>query len=269
MDRTLLLVDDEENIVRALVRLLRREGYKILTANSGKEGLEVLKDNPVGVIISDQRMPEMNGTEFLSEVKELYPETIRIVLSGYTDLKSVTDAINEGAIYKFLTKPWEDELIRKNIEEAFRQYELAAENIRLQKELKRANEDLLDANKQLGQDIQVKTRHVELNTRALMIAQEVLEHLPMGIIGAGDDGMIAIGNLKAHEILYPQQGTLVGMFTNQVFPDDVIDVLASNNGEEVFLETIIKDNKHKVIINKMGQGSDSSGKIIVLIPENN
>ena len=106
MERTLLLVDDEENIVRSLKRLLRRDGYNILTANSGKEGLEVLNDDNVGVIISDQRMPEMNGTEFLSQVKVLHPDTIRIVLSGYTDLNSVTDAINDGAIFKFLTKPW-------------------------------------------------------------------------------------------------------------------------------------------------------------------
>ena len=114
MDRTLLIVDDEDNILAALTRLLRREGYSILRANSGKEGLELLKDNHVGVIMSDQRMPEMTGVEFLSQVKDLYPDTVRMVLSGYTDLNSVTDAINKGAIYKFLTKPWDDELLKAN-----------------------------------------------------------------------------------------------------------------------------------------------------------
>lgn len=117
--RTLLLVDDEPNILSALTRLLRRDGYRILTATSAAVGLELLALHEVQVIISDQRMPEMSGTEFLGRVKEMYPDTIRIVLSGYTELRSITDAINHGAIYKFLTKPWEDDLLRENIREAF------------------------------------------------------------------------------------------------------------------------------------------------------
>lgn len=121
--RSLLLVDDEPHILSALSRVLRRDGYRILTATSAAEGLELLALNEVQVIVSDQRMPEMSGTEFLGRVKEMYPNTIRIVLSGYTELKSITDAINHGAIYKFLTKPWEDEQLRENIREAFVYFE--------------------------------------------------------------------------------------------------------------------------------------------------
>jgi len=141
-ERTILLVDDEENILRSLERLLRRDGYRILKAMNGGAGLELLKENTVGVIVSDQRMPGMTGVEFLSQVKELYPQTVRIVLSGYTELKSVTDAINKGAIYKFLTKPWEDDLLRRNIQEAFEHYELAHEKERLARELNKAKEEL-------------------------------------------------------------------------------------------------------------------------------
>src|SRR5581483_5011209 len=119
-EQTLLLVDDEENILRALTRALRRDGYRILTATSAREGLELLARNNVQVIVSDQRMPETSGTEFLSQVKQMYPETVRMVLSGYTDLTAVTDAINRGAIYKFLTKPWNDEELRTQIRDAFR-----------------------------------------------------------------------------------------------------------------------------------------------------
>lgn len=119
--QTVLLLDDEENILRALARVLRRDGYKILMATRAQDAFELLAKHDVQVILSDQRMPEMNGTEFLSRVKDLYPDTIRIVLSGYTDLKSVTDAINKGAIYKFLTKPWDDELLRQDIAQAFRE----------------------------------------------------------------------------------------------------------------------------------------------------
>jgi DNA-binding NtrC family response regulator len=75
------------------------------------------------VILSDQRMPDISGTEFFSQVKDMYPDTIRIVLSGYTDLRSVTEAINKGAIYKFMTKPWQDEELRNEIKQAFAQYQ--------------------------------------------------------------------------------------------------------------------------------------------------
>ncbi|EPC03745.1 hypothetical protein L861_00175 [Litchfieldella anticariensis FP35 = DSM 16096] len=119
---TLLLLDDEENILRALTRVLRREGYRILTANRAHDAFELLAKHDVQVILSDQRMPEMNGTAFFSRVKDLYPETIRIVLSGYTDLQSVTEAINQGAIYKFLTKPWDDEQLRLDIKQAFQHF---------------------------------------------------------------------------------------------------------------------------------------------------
>jgi diguanylate cyclase (GGDEF)-like protein/PAS domain S-box-containing protein len=120
--QTLLLLDDEENILRALARLLRRDGYKILMATRAQDAFELLAKHEVQVILSDQRMPEMSGTEFFSRVKDLHPDTMRIVLSGYTDLKSVTDAINQGAIYRFLTKPWDDEQLRQIIAQAFREY---------------------------------------------------------------------------------------------------------------------------------------------------
>jgi len=118
--QTLLLVDDEPNILASLSRLLRREGFQILTALSPSEAFEHLAKQPVQVILSDQRMPEMSGTEFFARVRQLYPNTIRIVLTGYTDLDSVTGAINRGAIYKFLTKPWDDDQLREQIRDAFR-----------------------------------------------------------------------------------------------------------------------------------------------------
>ena len=117
---TILLVDDEPNILKSLSRLLRREGYTILTATSPATGFELLAKHHVQVVISDQRMPDMSGAEFLSRVRQLYPHTVRLVLTGYTDLESVTGAINRGAVYKFLTKPWDDDQLRDQIREAFR-----------------------------------------------------------------------------------------------------------------------------------------------------
>ncbi|HEY9279664.1 MAG TPA: EAL domain-containing protein [Eoetvoesiella sp.] len=119
-DRTLLLLDDEENILKALTRLLRRDGYRILLAKTPSEAFSILATHNVQVVVSDQRMPEMTGTEFFSSVKEIYPGTVRLILSGYTDLRSVTEAINRGSIYKFLTKPWDEEELRGEIAQAFK-----------------------------------------------------------------------------------------------------------------------------------------------------
>ena len=131
MERILLLVDDEPNILKALKRLLRWDGYRILSATSAEEGLNLLERHKVNVIISDQRMPQMTGVEFLSRVRERYPDTVRIILSAYSDFSVASSAINEGAIYKFFTKPWDGELMRNNVREAFHHSELNHKNEQL------------------------------------------------------------------------------------------------------------------------------------------
>ncbi len=121
--RTLLLIDDDENVLKALQRVFRREGYRVLAAGRVREAFELLASNEVQVILSDQRMSDLSGTEFLGRVKEIYPRTVRLILSGYTDLATVTEAINRGAIYRFLTKPWNEDDLRHHIREAFRAWE--------------------------------------------------------------------------------------------------------------------------------------------------
>ncbi|MES3022661.1 MAG: EAL domain-containing protein [Pseudomonadota bacterium] len=122
--QTLLLVDDEASVLSSLQRLLRQDRYHILSAGSAAEGFELLALNPVQVILCDQRMPGMSGTVFLTRVKEMYPDTLRIVLSGYTDLESIMDAINCGAIYRFYTKPWDNNHLRGQVRDAFRHHRL-------------------------------------------------------------------------------------------------------------------------------------------------
>jgi EAL domain-containing protein (putative c-di-GMP-specific phosphodiesterase class I)/ActR/RegA family two-component response regulator len=121
--RAVLLVDDEPNVLRSLQRALRRDGYTTYTATNALEGLDVLARERIQVVVSDQRMPGTSGTEFLSKVREMYPDTVRMILSGYTDLATVTEAINRGAIYKFLTKPWDADDLREQVLEAFRRYD--------------------------------------------------------------------------------------------------------------------------------------------------
>jgi diguanylate cyclase (GGDEF)-like protein len=123
--RTLLLIDDEANVRNALRRALRGDGYRILEASGHAEAFDLLAKHPVGVILCDQRMPEMTGTELLRRVKDIYPESIRIVLSGYADLDTVTASVNQGAVFKFLMKPWENETLREILRDAFWHYELS------------------------------------------------------------------------------------------------------------------------------------------------
>lgn len=128
--KTLLLVDDEPNITASLCRALRRDGYRILIAQSGEEALELMASNEVHVLLSDQLMPNMTGTELLRRACVISPNTVRLILSGYTDLKTVTRSVNEGYIYKFMTKPWEDDELRANIADAFRHSETAMKQAR-------------------------------------------------------------------------------------------------------------------------------------------
>jgi YesN/AraC family two-component response regulator len=109
----ILFVDDEENILHTLCRLFRtQKDYEIFTASGGQAALDILSKNKVDMVISDQRMPGMEGTELLRRVKELYPDTVRILLSGYSDFNALVTGINEGEIYRFFTKPWKsDELL--------------------------------------------------------------------------------------------------------------------------------------------------------------
>jgi CheY-like chemotaxis protein len=119
---TLLLVDDEPSVLSSLKRLLRRENYRILAADSGEAALKLLAENEVGVILTDQRMPGMTGTELLARARAMHPRAVRMVLSGYTGLDSITEAINRGEIFKFLTKPWDEMELLDAIREAFRHY---------------------------------------------------------------------------------------------------------------------------------------------------
>ncbi len=123
--KTVLFVDDEEKLLSSLRRGLLDEPYNTLFANSGKKALEILERNEVHVLVTDMRMPEMGGLEFLKIVKELYPHIVRMVLSGYTQVTTLLTAINQGEIYKYITKPWKlEKEFKPSIREAIEYYEV-------------------------------------------------------------------------------------------------------------------------------------------------
>lgn len=128
----ILFVDDERNVLRSMERLFLEEDYEIFTAESGQEGLAILdQSGPFQLVVSDYRMPSMNGVEFLTEVCRRWPETERIILSGFADTLTIVEAINEGNIYGYISKPWKNDGLLQTVREALDRYELRANNRRL------------------------------------------------------------------------------------------------------------------------------------------
>jgi DNA-binding NtrC family response regulator len=121
-----LIVDDEPDILLSLTGLLRRE-FKLYTAESGREALQILAGHRVHVVMTDQRMPEMTGVELLDRVKTNYPDTIRIVFTGYADIKAVVDGINKGGLFRYITKPWDPDDLIALLHEAAAHYDELAE----------------------------------------------------------------------------------------------------------------------------------------------
>lgn len=269
--RVLLIVDDEENILRALGRLLRRDGYTLLAASSGPQALEILGQHPVGVIVSDQRMPGMTGSEFLERAKELRPESVRIMLSGYTDLQSVTDAINRGAIYRFLTKPWDDELLRDNIRQAFEQYELRAERDRLATELLTLNAQLAESNQGLQQRIACQGEEHDQYHRLMELSREVLEHLPVGVLGMDGEGRVAIANPMAGRLLGSLSDVLVGQPADHVLPVGLRDIYGlAGHGDAIgkhHVDAFDAGQPFTVHAKRVGDRLSCLGGVLVLVPE--
>ncbi|MGM0526621.1 MAG: EAL domain-containing protein [Pseudomonadota bacterium] len=114
---TVLVVDDEDNVRKSLRRLLVRDGYQVLTANSAQQAFDILAQNRIDVVISDHRMPNMTGVDFLTHTRSMYPDTARIVLTAYQDEEALSKAVNEGEVFRFLTKPWDDEKLRQVVRE--------------------------------------------------------------------------------------------------------------------------------------------------------
>ena len=192
-----LFVDDEENILRALRRLFRREPWDIAFARSGSEALERFdRDGPYDVVVTDQRMPGMTGVQLLTELKHRHPDCIRIVLSGYTDVQTILDAVNQGAVYKFLTKPWEDGVLRDVVSDAVESVALRRQNEMLRAQVEARNAQLAAINRCLEEAIRQS-----LKARSMGLAQAVAEHAPAAIVAVASSGEVAFANRAARRLL--------------------------------------------------------------------
>lgn len=263
----LLLVDDEENVLRSLQRVLRRDGYTLHMADSADKAFEVLAQQPIDVVLSDHRMPEQTGTEFLSKVKQLYPQTVRLMLSGYTEVRSVTDAINEGAIYKFLTKPWDDGHLRANVREAFQRHAIEAENLRLHRQVEEVNTELLRLNHVLEQQLLDRNQRIDRDTSVVCVMQEVLDYLPVVVIGVDNSAEVICMNGWAARLLGSTVATFTGHSVSRLpapFPDLVHDFLFGFDLKAQQHSASIAGVPVTLDIKPMGLRSDSSGCLVVV-----
>jgi two-component system NtrC family sensor kinase len=229
-DTRILFVDDERNVLHSLERLFIDDGYDIHTAGSGAEALELLEQSgDFKLVVSDYRMPGMNGVEFLAEVCRRWPETERIILSGYADTGAIVSAINEGQIYKFIAKPWNDDDLFRVVREALDRYELREKNRILVRELGEANRELEIINKNLHVLVGERVREVMLQNHLLSGIQNILDALPLGFIGSDGNGMIVQCNVIGARMLAVSRNELIGADAGNVLPPELAEIFDQLN----------------------------------------
>jgi response regulator RpfG family c-di-GMP phosphodiesterase len=196
---TLLFVDDELSILSSLKRLFRPHGYKILTAASGAEGLSLLEKEAVDLVVSDMRMPEMDGAHFLEQVRNRWPQIVRILLTGYADVGSTIAAINRGEIYRYVAKPWDDNEIVLTIRDALERKRLEAENLRLIALTAQQNDELKALNAGLEQKVTERTAEIRQTMAFLDQAHQELKKGFLSTVGVFS-GLIELrgGKLAGH-----------------------------------------------------------------------
>lgn len=172
---TLLLVDDEPSILSALRRLFRPQGYRILMADSGAAALDIAEAEPVDLVISDMRMPHMDGAQFLQRMRGLQPDAVRILLTGYADIQSTIAAINGGEIHRYIAKPWDDNDIVLVVREALSRRQLEVRNRQLADTVRRQNDDLLALNAGLEERVRQRTSEIGQINDMLNVAYDELK----------------------------------------------------------------------------------------------
>jgi signal transduction histidine kinase len=178
--RTFLVVDDEPDILDAIERLFRRD-YCVLTARTAKEALAIVEEEHVQVVMTDQRMPRMSGIEFLAELRQTHPEIVRVLFTGYSNIDHVIDAINQGHVYRYISKPWKPAELKLFVAQAFEYYESRRERDELLRRLQEANERLETQNTKLSE----ANRELKNLDRVKDVFMEVVSHelnTPIAII---------------------------------------------------------------------------------------
>jgi CheY-like chemotaxis protein len=230
---TILIVDDDPGVLHALKRTLHHEPYRVLTTTDPMEAFQLLSSQPVQMVISDQRMPEMTGTELLLQVKLLYPEVVRVILTGYTDEEAIMAAINDGQVYKFLFKPWNSDALKLELYHALKYHSALAAN--------RENQD----------------------------CKAVLEELPTPLVVVDAGGRLVRCNPAATRLFPHLQTCLVGQNCRTALPASMVDALADGcrNDKPIWHTEICQNKTHyRVTGTRLPPGPAGSHWILLLQP---
>jgi len=201
MDKRILIIDDEASVLSTLKRLFRNKPYEVFSALSAEEGLRLLKEQSVDLIISDMRMPQMDGAEFLSIVKEIYPLTERILLTGYADMESTIKAINDGGIFGYLSKPWEVEQLLSLVESALDQTHKNKLKNRTLKHFKKQNDALGDDIERKQREMAQSAEFVDHAFQKLQDSYDVTEQMLLNLLDLKLKGQRVYAG-KVSEIAY-------------------------------------------------------------------
>src|SRR5471032_2195502 len=166
-----LLVDDEESILSSLRRLLRGQPYDVLLASSGAQALEIMGQHPVDLVMSDARMPGMDGATLLAQIHQRHPATTRILLTGYADLPTIIKAINEGQIHRYISKPWNDEEMLLTLRQALDHQHSERERVRLVQLTRQQNDQLKTLNSTLEKHVAARTCELQQTADMLDLAR--------------------------------------------------------------------------------------------------
>ncbi len=220
-----LCVDDEVNVLRALERALRKEHYNVFTANSGQKGLEILKGLKVQLIIADFRMPEMNGVEFLKKAKQIQPNAIRMLLSGYASIDMVVKAVNQAGIFKILSKPWGELQLRQEISLALEHWELVQKNRQLNQQVENQLSKLREMNQQLELILDERTREIIIKNQALELSHQILDNLPIAVFAIATEGFIVYMNQYAGKLFQDESANPIGQKIEEVFSSEIAEMI--------------------------------------------
>ena len=259
--RCLLLVDNDSGTVRALSTLLGQDGTRVLTAPDGPSGLQVLATHPVDLVLLDYRRSGATGIEFLRQVMQQRPDTIRIVLSSPDEIQTAIHAMNDGTVDRFLIKPVGEHQMRDSVADAFLHKELADENRQLNLKIRSANHELASSNRQLQEVLGRQQRLIDDTELNLSVVRDALECIPMPVLGLDDRGTVAFANAEAQSLLGANTD-LLGCDSVVALPElaAAVRVLYEGQSGRVTLEGA----DYRIQWRHMGQQSVSSGKLLTL-----
>ena len=250
--RTILFVDDEEGVLRSMRRLLRRhEDLTVLTASNAEEGTALFAERRIHVVVSDQRMPGTSGIEFLKHVRTHYPDTVRCILSGYAEMHAVVEAINEGNVYRFIAKPWDDDalihILKDCLAEAERRYRRVDDQ-----------EQLVSRAEELDRKAAKYAELLDMQQGLLAASREVLEHLPIAVASIDTQGRMIYTNRLFAAAFGGLPGSVLGRKSEAPW-----DAIAQDPRETATVSVRVGNAEHVALTSKVDIGGQMHTLIAV------